>query len=69
MSILPYIVISPDFFHSPTPSNLWLSNISLEVGNNIPFVGRGIFYTLINDIRNVLVLVAAFKIFKSLSRF
>ena len=52
-----------------TPSNLWLSNISRRVGDNIPFVGRGIFYTLINDIRNVLVLVAAFKVFKSLSKF
>ena len=57
------------FWMPSTPPGLWLSSLSSEIGSNIPFVGTGIFYSVISDIRNVLILVASFKVFKSLSRF
>lgn len=52
-----------------TPYNMWLSTLVNRIGQNIPFVGRGILLAVVTDIKNVLILVASWKIFKSLSRF
>ncbi len=49
-----------------TPYSLWLSTLANRMISDIPFLGRGIIVQTINNIKNVLLLVAAWKVFKSL---
>ena len=46
-----------------------LSTLSNKIGENIEFIGKGIFYGLISDVRDVLLLIAGWKIFKALPNF
>lgn len=52
-----------------TPSSMLLSTLSNKIGENITFIGKGIFYGVISDVRNVLMLIAGWKIFKALPNF
>lgn len=52
-----------------TPSDMLLSTLSNKIGDNIEFIGKGIFYGVISDVRDVLLLIAGWKIFKALPRF
>ena len=52
-----------------TPSDMLLSALSNKIGENIEFIGKGIFYGIISDIRDVLFLIAGWKIFKALPNF
>ena len=46
-----------------------LSTLSDKIGQNIEFIGKGIFYAVISDVRDVLLLIAGWKIFKALPNF
>ena len=50
-----------------TPQEYWISNLALRVGDNLPFIGRGIFNELLNQIKMVLAWVVTWKIFKSMA--
>ena len=52
-----------------TPSDMLLSTLSNKIGQNIEFIGKGIFYAVISDVRDVLLLIAGWKIFKALPNF
>ena len=52
-----------------TPSDMLLSTLSDKIGDNIEFIGKGIFYGVISDVRDVLLLIAGWKIFKALPNF
>ena len=49
-----------------TPSQYWLGNIVYSAAENIPFIGAGIIYEVFNQLKLVLGLVVAWKLFKSL---
>jgi hypothetical protein len=46
-----------------------LSTLSDKIGQNIEFIGKGIFNGVISDVRDVLLLIAGWKIFKALPNF
>lgn len=53
-------------FLPTTPQNYWFSTLASKVVNDVPFLGGGILSQTLRNIKNVLVMVATWKVFKSL---
>ena len=49
-----------------TPPEYYFSTLAVNIADNVPFIGRGIFLEVTNIIKSVLFLVASWKIYKSL---
>lgn len=60
------IIYRLTFWLPSTPNHLTLSSLSINLGDNLPFIGAGIWYETMNIVKTVLILVASWKVFKSL---
>ena len=53
-------------FLPATPQRYWFSTLASKVVNDVPFLGGGILSQTLSNLKNILVLVATWKVFKSL---
>lgn len=53
-------------FLPTTSRNYWFSTLASKVVSDVPFLGGGILAQTLRNLKNVLVMVATWKVFKSL---